>query len=457
MSGPAIYWPESPHGSGLVMKSLFKHSRLRLLLVCTMFLFGAALARAATLNVGTGQTYTTIQSAINAANNGDTVLVFPGTYYENIDFKGKAITVTSTSGPSGGTANTIIDGQHLANAVTFQSHEVRTSILSGFTVRNGGPGTQAGVVGGGPFGGIVAIEAAPSILNNIVMGSHCAGIISWYGAPLIQGNTVNTTDNTQGTCDFDEGSPLMLTGYTQYTNLPSTLVTSVIGNIVENNDMEADATTAESYAAGIGVENQAAFVQNNIIRNNKQAINGGGLVLDVDGQYQPVTIVSGNLIYGNTVACGAGGMTLGFFSPSTVSAPTLFISNNTIADNISGALCGASTDIPPLASQVTTFYDSNQTVFVNNIITSSSAALPVFNCASFGLNYIQYGVTGLDPFDHNDFFNGSGWAAVGSGCSSQDFSYNNVYIAAGTYSIPITATDTNHNTQTQVMTVVITQ
>src|SRR6266436_1528190 len=48
----------------------------------------------------------TIQAAIDAAVNGDTVLVSDGTYKENIDFKGKAITVKSVNG----FATTIIDG-----------------------------------------------------------------------------------------------------------------------------------------------------------------------------------------------------------------------------------------------------------------------------------------------------------------------------------------------------------
>ncbi len=57
----------------------------------------------------------TIQAAINAASNGDTVLVSPATYYENINFNGKAITVASTNGP----ATTIIDGGQAGAVVTF--------------------------------------------------------------------------------------------------------------------------------------------------------------------------------------------------------------------------------------------------------------------------------------------------------------------------------------------------
>lgn len=75
----------------------------------------------------------TIQSAIDAAPAGGTVLVEPGTYHENIDFHGKAITVKSLEGP----AATRIEGVGGGAVVTFANGEGIGSILEGFTVAEG--------------------------------------------------------------------------------------------------------------------------------------------------------------------------------------------------------------------------------------------------------------------------------------------------------------------------------
>ena len=71
-----------------------------LLTVLTTLLLIASGAYAATLEVGPGKPCTTIQCAIDNAGSGDTVLVYDGTYVENINFFGKAFTVKSVNGAS---------------------------------------------------------------------------------------------------------------------------------------------------------------------------------------------------------------------------------------------------------------------------------------------------------------------------------------------------------------------
>jgi len=118
-------------------------SALLLLSVCPS-------APASTINVPADQT--TIQDGINAAVNGDTVLVAPGTYPENINFNGKLITVTS----SGGAKVTIIDGGNLGPVVTFTTGETNASVLSGFTLQHGSGS------------GVYMDFASPLVKNNII-------------------------------------------------------------------------------------------------------------------------------------------------------------------------------------------------------------------------------------------------------------------------------------------------
>ncbi len=61
----------------------------------------------------------TIQAAIDAAHDGNVVLVDEGTYYENINFKGKAITVASRFYMDGDTSS-YFQNDHRRQS-TFQS------------------------------------------------------------------------------------------------------------------------------------------------------------------------------------------------------------------------------------------------------------------------------------------------------------------------------------------------
>jgi len=85
------------------------------------------------------QAYTSIQSAIQAANDGDTVLVHPGRYFENVDFIGKSINLHSleaTSGDSSYIASTIIDGNNSGSCIRIINPAQNISIR-GFTLEHG--------------------------------------------------------------------------------------------------------------------------------------------------------------------------------------------------------------------------------------------------------------------------------------------------------------------------------
>jgi len=103
----------------------------------------------------------TIQEGVNAASEGDTVLVGPGTYSgalnRSISSNGVNICLISEEGA----ASTIIDCEQVDRAFRFQGDESDAFILDGFTIENGGSG------GGRPFnaGAVFIYHASPTIRN----------------------------------------------------------------------------------------------------------------------------------------------------------------------------------------------------------------------------------------------------------------------------------------------------
>ncbi|MBN2541297.1 DUF1565 domain-containing protein, partial [bacterium] len=129
-------------------------------------------------NIETGIHYNTIQMAIYAARSGDTILVCPGNYEENIVFNKEDLIVRSIdpSDPSI-VAATIIDGGGNGSVVRFDGDD--TSTLEGFTIKNGH--TTYG-------GGIYVSGSSPTIIGNIISNNEAndgAGIYVYRGSPII--------------------------------------------------------------------------------------------------------------------------------------------------------------------------------------------------------------------------------------------------------------------------------
>lgn len=102
----------------------------------------------------------TIQAGIDAASNGDTVIVDAGTYTENINFTGKNIVVGSlflTTGDTSYVSLTVIDGNGMGPVVNISNGEDSTATLVGFTITNG----NAWLSGGG----ISCEGSAPKLLH----------------------------------------------------------------------------------------------------------------------------------------------------------------------------------------------------------------------------------------------------------------------------------------------------
>jgi hypothetical protein len=116
-----------------------------------------------------------IQEGIDAASEGDIVVVAEGTYIENIQFKGKNIVLRSTDPANPAVVEkTIIDGGRAASVVTFAGIEDHTCVLSGFTIRNG-LAERGGGIHGGVFPDLITRRSRTTRLRTTRQISVVAG------------------------------------------------------------------------------------------------------------------------------------------------------------------------------------------------------------------------------------------------------------------------------------------
>ena len=294
----------------------------------------------------------TIQEGIDAAVDGDLVLVAPGTYFENINFLGKLISVQSEAGDE----VTVIDGTQTASAVTFSNDESDNSVIDGFTIKNGVATYDDG-------GGIFCYLSSPTITNCTIMGNSApdsGGGVAFY----------NSTSSTISNCTI-LGNSADRYGYSGwgggiYCYASSLTITNCL---ISDND---------SYrGGGIGsIYSSSLVLINCIISENTAYDRGGGIFIE-----GLLTITNCTISNNNAIGSDAGGIWLG---------GATIITNSLISNN-SAAGCGGgiySLFSPPFT---TPFTITNCTISNNNAIDSGGgiycyayASLTITNCIFWG-------------------------------------------------------------------------
>jgi parallel beta-helix repeat protein len=363
--------------------------------------------------------YNTIQSAIDNALDGDVVIVSPGAYFENIDFKGKAITLQSTDPNDPNTvATTIINGSNppdinFGSTVLFRTGEDANSVLTGFTI-TGGTGSWLAISWDlHPIywnrcgGGILCYNmSAPTITKNVFTANRAGegGGIYVYGNPVDPNHPSNPpihvrpliTNNT-----FVNNSALIAHGFappnTTYTNgdhgdggaiVCFQGVDAVIsGNLISgnhayyygggihfrqwSNGLIADNEISDNNSllgAGIHVTySSRPTIRDNFIEGNiAGSLGGGGIYV----YYLSQPLIERNIITNNTSMNGAG-ICVYYTSAGT-------IRDNLIYKNKSGVGIRITSSSPTITTNTITgnvggimSYSSSSPVIKNNIITSN--------------------------------------------------------------------------------------
>jgi len=292
-----------------------------------------------------------IQAGIDAANDGDVVLVAAGEYVITapVTFQGKAITLQSESGADATTIRmgTPTDPQR-ASVVIFENNETPASILQGFTVTGGSgcwvPDPRPGYYGM-TGGGILCMTASPTIVNCTITQNrpdNGGGASVVFGSSPIMANCIimeNTTVGSGGGVNCWDNSYVTMTNCIIKGNSTTGTTYGVNGNgggIICGGGSELTMTNCSvlensAGVAGGGVlcyENGTLTMSHCVVTDNTSQRMDGGI-----GSHGGSVSLTHCIIARNTAQTYAGGI-------KAEANGSLSITNCTIFENSAGQYAG---------------------------------------------------------------------------------------------------------------------
>ncbi|MHC4219480.1 MAG: FG-GAP-like repeat-containing protein [Planctomycetota bacterium] len=270
-----------------------------------------------------GQGPPDIQSAIDTAAHGDTVLVAEGIYAAPIDFKGKAITVE-------GYGATIVGNG--GSVVVCDSGEGPDTRIIGFTITGG-----SGAFGGGMY---IGSESSPTVIDCTFTGNTAAisggGLyVGFESSPTIVGCAFvgNTAGEGGGMANWFESSPVVLN--CTFAGNASTGDGGGMHNASECSPEVTgctfDGNTAGGHGGAMANGSESNPVVSSCIFTGNAATGDGGAMANW-AESSPVLT---NCVFQANTAGGVGGV----LANSLESNPR--ITNCTLSGNAAGATGGA--------------------------------------------------------------------------------------------------------------------